>query len=930
MAAEVTEATRRQAPAGETAPAARKWHAATAEEAIAEFDTGAKRGLGEEEVARRREKYGPNSLTQQAERTMLMRFVSQFNNLFIYLLLAAAVVTGALGEWLDSGVIFGVVLIIAVIGFIQEGRAERALDAVRTMLSPKAWVVRDGKRRELPAEELVPGDIVLLDAGDRVPADLRLIRSRDLQIQEAVLTGESVAVEKATQPVAEDAELGDRTSLAFSATLVTAGQGVGVVVATGDTSEIGRISGMLAQVETLKTPLMQRLDGFTKVLSIGIIALAAITFAFGVIVWQREMGEMFFAAVSIAVAAIPEGLPAVMTVTLAIGVERMARRNAIIRRLPAVETLGSVTVICSDKTGTLTRNEMTAKTLAIAELDLEAEGVGYEPHGRLLHDGQPIESDENPVAAEMIRTGMLCNDAALRHAEDGSWQPVGDPTEAALIVLARKAGFDPDGAAEDYPRLDAIPFASERRYMATLNHDHEGRHFICVKGAPERLLEMCSKVVTAGGEAEIDLAAWQKRAEGLADRGQRVLAIARRQVGQDTRELRETDAERDLALLGLFGLIDPPREEAINAVAACQAAGIRVKMITGDHALTARAISADLGLENSGRALTGRDLEGLDDEDLRRVALETDVFARASPEHKLRLVEALQARRQITAMTGDGVNDAPALKRADIGIAMGQKGTEAAREASAMVLADDNFASIAQAVEEGRTVYDNLKKAILFILPTNAAQALVIVAAILLGAVLPITPVQILWVNMITAVTLGIAFAWERAEGDVMLRPPRQVDEPLLTGFVLWRIGFVGLVLLLGVGFLFLHEQGREGTTLDFARTVAVNALVMGQIFYLIATRHFDRTSLSVEGLTGNRAVLVAIAVCIALQLLFTYVPVMNTLFGTAPLDAAAWARCIAVGVAVLALVEIEKAVRRGWLETSAAGGGNATASQGT
>jgi magnesium-transporting ATPase (P-type) len=895
---------------------ARPWHAESADEAIRSLESRPE-GLPEGEVPARLERFGPNRLPQPEARSALARFLAQFDNLLIYVLVGAAVVSGALGHWLDAVVIMGVVLVNSAIGFVQEGKAERALQAIRQMLAPRAVVLRDGRRRTVPAEELVPGDIVLLEAGDRVPADLRLVRARSLQIQEAVLTGESVPVEKSIEPAAEDAELGDRSSLALSATLVSAGQGVGVVVATGDRSEIGRISGLLSRVETLKTPLMQRLDSFTKVLSVAIIALAIVTFAVGVGVWQREWGEMFFAAVSIAVAAIPEGLPAVMTVTLAIGVERMARRNAIIRRLPAVETLGSVTVICSDKTGTLTRNEMTAKTVHTADKTVETEGVGYHAHGRLLLDGNPIEADEDLNLLEMIRAGMLCNDAMLRRCAGDAFEPMGDPTEAALIVLAHKAGLDRDGAADDFPRLDVIPFASERRYMATLNHDHAGNHFIYVKGAPERVIEMCHCARKNNGDIGLDVEEWQRRAEEIADRGQRVIAVARRAVEPDMRELRDEDAESGLTLLGLFGLIDPPRQEAIEAVRACQQAGIRVKMITGDHALTARAVARDLGLDNSDRALTGRDLEAMDEGELRRVALETDVFARASPEHKLRLVEALQARREVTAMTGDGVNDAPALKRADIGIAMGQKGTEAAREAAAMVLADDNFASIERAIDEGRTVYDNLKKAILFILPTNAAQAMVIVAAILLGAVLPITPVQILWVNMVTAITLGIAFAWERAEGDVMRRPPRRVDEPLLTGFVLWRIGFVGAMLLVGVGWLFLHEQERGDASIEFARTAAVNALVMGQIFYLLSARHFDRSSLSVEGLTGNRVVLLAIGICLVLQLLFTYLPVMNTLFGTAPLDLGAWALCIGIGLAVFLLVEIEKAVRRGRIRPS-------------
>jgi magnesium-transporting ATPase (P-type) len=881
-----------------------------AQEVASALATDLEAGLSEDEVRKRRERFGPNRLTPRAERTALMRLASQFNNLFIYLLLVAGAVTAALGEWLDSVVIFAVVLIIAAIGFIQEGRAERTLAAVRGMLAPKARVVRPGKRREIRAEELVPGDLVLLEAGDGVPADVRVIHARNLQVQEAALTGESTAVEKHVHPVAEAAELGDRACMAFSGTLVVAGRGKAVVVAVGDASEIGRISRMLSEVKTLKTPLMRRLDAFTRVVSVAILGLAALTFAVGVAGWGRAWGEMFTAAVSLAVAAIPEGLPAVMTVTLAIGVQRMARRHAIIRRLPAVETLGSVTIVCSDKTGTLTRNEMTARTLRTWDEDIEAEGVGYEPRGGFLIEGREIELEEHATALEMIRAGLLCNDARL-HRDGLEWQPEGDPTEAALIVLAHKAGFEPERESEERPRLDVIPFASERRYMATLNHDHEGRHFIYVKGAPERVLEMCAREQRGNELAPLDAEAWRRRADAIAQRGQRVLAVARKDAGSALKELDERETERALTLLGLFGLIDPPRQEAIEAVAACQGAGIRVKMITGDHALTAQAIARELGLQNSGESMSGRDLEGMGEEALRTHAAKIDVFARASPEHKLRLVKALQAQGAITAMTGDGVNDAPALKRADIGIAMGLKGTDAAREAAAMVLADDNFASIERAIEEGRNVYDNLKKAILFILPTNVAQALVIVIAIVAGMTLPITPVQILWVNMITAVTLGIAFAWERPEGDLMRRPPRSADEPLLTGFMIWRSGFVGMLLLAGAGLLFVQEQARETSTLEFARTLAVNALVMGQIGYLLNARFFHAPSWTLTGLAGSKAVLLAIVACLALQVLFTHAPYMNRLFGTEGLDAIAWLYCLGVGLAVFVLVETEKLVFR-------------------
>ncbi|TVS16630.1 MAG: HAD family hydrolase [Gammaproteobacteria bacterium] len=887
------------------------WHAWSAEKILEHFETDSDKGLDAKEVAARRERFGANRLTSAASRSTLMRLANQFNNLFIYLLIVAGIVTAVLGEWLDSGVIFAVVVIIAIIGFIQEGRAERALEAVQGMLTRKARVLREGRDREIDAEELVPGDIVLFEAGAGVPADIRILERKNLQAQEAALTGESEAVHKQVEPVDEDAGVGDRHCMLFSGTLLTTGRGKGVVVASGDATEIGRISGMLSSIPSLKTPLLERMDDFTRVLSMGIIALAAVTFAIGLLVWGGAWGELFFAAVSIAVAAIPEGLPAVMTVTLAIGVQRMAKRNAIIRRLPAVETLGSVTVICSDKTGTLTRNEMTVRTLCTADSTFETEGVGYAPEGGFLRDGEKVDLAEHVATLDMVRTGMLCNDAHLLQEGD-RFEPDGDPTEAALIVLAHKAGFDPDEESETWRRLDVLPFASESRYMATLDVSPEGDRFVHVKGGPERVLEMCSHARRGDDTIEIDADFWHERVDAIAARGQRLLAVARKTVSDDLEALDEEEAESGLTLLGLFGLIDPPRDEAIAAVAACQSAGIRVIMITGDHALTAGAIARELGIERSDEVLTGRELEDLDDTALRERVRDTDVFARASPEHKLRLVKALQADGEVTAMTGDGVNDAPALKRADIGIAMGQKGTDAAREASAMVLADDNFASIERAVEEGRTVYDNLKKAILFILPTNVAQALVIVSAIVIGAVMPVTPVQILWVNMITAVTLGLAFAWERAEGKIMKLPPRDTEEPLLTRFMLWRIGLVGLLLLLGVGLLFMQEQGRPATDLEYARTLAVNALVMGQIAYLLNARFFDARSYTLDGLFGSRVVLGAIGVCLVLQLMFTYAPFMQLLFDTRPLDADAWMRCIAVALAVFVLVEVEKAfVRR-------------------
>jgi potassium/sodium efflux P-type ATPase len=618
---------------------------------------------------------------------------------------------------------------------------------------------------------------------------------------------------------------------------------------------------------------------------------------------------MFLAAVGIAVAAIPEGLPAIMTITLAIGVTRMARRQAIIRRLPAVETLGAVTVICSDKTGTLTRNEMTVQAVIAADASCAVSGSGYAPTGDFSRDGEVVDPASDPLLQELARAALLCNDADLHETGEG-WQLTGDPTEGALLTLALKAGLDLQQTRGDLPRTDVIPFESEHRFMATLNHDHSGHGFIYLKGAPERVLALCDEERGRDGERPLDAAAWHARMDEAAAEGMRLLALAVRRADTET-SLNFADIEDGgFTLLAVLGLADPPREEAIRAVAACRSAGITVKMITGDHAATAQAIGRQLGLDESVRAMTGAEIEGLDDARLRQVVGEVDVFARASPEHKLRLVEALQANGAVTAMTGDGVNDAPALKRADIGVAMGQKGTEAAKEAAEMVLADDNFASIAHAVEEGRTVYGNLKKALVFILPTNGAQAGMILIAILLGLTLPITPVQILWVNMVTAVTLALAIAFELPEPNVMREPPRDPKEPLLTRFMLWRIVFVTLFLVAGALGLFLWELER-GMPLEVARTAAINALVMGEIFYLFNCRRMTAPVVGWSGFADNPVVLIAIGVLIVLQGLFTFAPPVQALFGTAALDVAAWVKIFAFGVIVYSVVEIEKALIR-------------------
>jgi len=883
------------------------WHGLDPEEAEQRMG-GREEGLSEEEVAERRERYGPNRLPAPEARGPLRRFLAQFNNLLIYVLIGAATVTALLQHWIDTGVILAVVLLNSVIGFIQEGKAEKALEAIRDMLSPNASVIRGGERRTIPAEELVPGDRVLLEAGDKIPADLRLLRAKGLQVQEAALTGESVPVEKRVEAVAEDADLGDRFSMAYSGTLVTSGRGTGVVVAIGADTQIGRISTMLSEVQTLTTPLLKAMNVFARWLTVAIIGFATLVFFFAFVLRDFSAVDSFMASVALAVAAIPEGLPAILTVTLAIGVQRMAGRNAIIRRLPAVETLGSVSIICSDKTGTLTRNEMTVRSIVLYEADYALSGVGYDPRGGFERDGREVEPDEAPLLMEALRAMVLCNDATLRE-EDGEWVVDGDPMEGALLTAGRKGDIDPAFENQSWTRTDVIPFESEHQFMATLNHDHEGNGRIYVKGAPERVFEMCDSVRTAEGKKALDRDQWLERVNDRAAQGERVLAVAYRSTESDKGDLRFDDVGKDLVLLGLFGLIDPPRDEAIKAVADCQSAGITVKMITGDHAGTAQAIGKQLGLERADKVLTGRDLEAMDDAEMKKRVVQVDVFARTTPEHKLRLVQALQSHGYVVAMTGDGVNDAPALKQADVGVAMGQNGTETSKEAAEMVLADDNFASIANAVREGRTVYDNLKKAITFLLPINGGESGSIIAAIMLGLALPITPLQVLWVNMVSSVGLAMALAFEPAEKDIMQRPPRPPGEPILSGFVIWRIVFVSILFLIGIFGMYTWSIA-QGFSIEMARTHAVNTLVVMEVFYLFSVRSLRTRTLSVTGIVGTRAVAVAVLVVVSLQLIFTYAPFMQFFFDSRPMALREAGIILGVGIIVFALLEFEKAVR--------------------
>lgn len=898
---------RTHAPVTNAAPPAATdaWHARDAQDALQALSTDAAAGLSEDEAAARRARVGPNRLPAARRRTPLQRFALQFHNPLIYVLLVAAGITMALDDWVDAGVILGVVLVNAIIGFVQEGRAEQALEAVRSMLAHHAWVVRSGRRLEVDVAGLVPGDIVAIESGMRVPADLRLLRVHNLSLDESALTGESVPVPKGTAPVAAGAPLAERSPMAYSGTVVATGTATGVVVATGTHTEIGRIGTLVSRVESLATPLTQRLDEFARRITVFILAVGAVTFAYGHFAAAMPSLDVFLAVVGLAVAAIPEGLPAVVTIVLAIGTRTLARNHAIVRRLPAVETLGSVSVICTDKTGTLTRNEMTAVAVALPDLRLTVTGVGYAPEGHIQLDGVDVDPMHQPTLRALAECAVLCNDAHLHRDGNHHWHVVGDPTEAALLTLGLKAGLSPQALQAEHPRIDAIPFESERRFMATL-HARGKAAVLLLKGAPETVLARCD--TTADG-APINRAAWLARVESDAAAGQRVLALARAEMPQGTTRLHARDVERGLQLLGLVGLIDPPREDAISAVAECRAAGVRVVMITGDHATTAAAIGRQLGLQVD-RALTGSEIDRLDDAALGARMAENDIVARASPEHKLRLIRALKAQGRQVAMTGDGVNDAPALKAADIGVAMGEKGTDAARQAADIVLADDRFATIAQAVREGRVVFDNIKKALLFILPTNGGEAGVILMAIFAGLALPVTARQILWVNMVTAVTLALALAFEPAEPGVMRRPPRPPEQPLVTRALGARIAYVTALMIAATFFVFEWELGR-GSSLETARTAAVNMLVFGEIVYLFNVRRFTASSLDVSVLYGNRVALGMSALLVALQLLYTYAPPLQSLFASQGLDALSWLMIAALGAIKFLAVEAEKALLR-------------------
>ncbi|MFD4990939.1 HAD-IC family P-type ATPase [Cellulosimicrobium cellulans] len=864
-------------------------------------------GLSTAEAADRLEAVGPNQVAAPQRTALWRRALAHLRDVLVLILLAAAALKAVLGDWVDVAVILAVVVVNVGIGLVQEGRARRALDVIALMLAPTAVARRDGTWLDVDARDLVPGDLVRVRPGDRVPADVRLVEATTLQVEESALTGESAAAVKSVDPVRAAAGLGDRTSMLYSGTLVVAGTGVGVVVATGASTEIGRIQSMVSEVGSLQTPLARTLAVFSRRLALLIGVTTVLMVAVGWAVHDFAPAELASAAIGFAVAAIPEGLPAVVTITLALAVQRMARRRAITRRLPAVETLGAVSTICSDKTGTLTTNEMTVRAVVTRAHRFAVAGTGYLPRGAVTLDGNPVSPGSHPDLARLVEVLARCNDAHLVE-HDGAWGVVGEPTEGALTVLARKTRFVDDG----WRRLAEIPFDSAAKYMVTLDEDPDGLRHLLVKGALDSLISSCTTQTGPDGSPEpLDAVLWSARLEELGSQGLRVLAAARAWPRPGTTGLSARDVEDGLELVGLVGIADPPRPEAIDAIAEARGAGVRVTMITGDHAGTALAIAREMGIaDDTARAVTGPELEAMDDAVLRDQVTDVPVFARTTPEHKLRIVRALQSRGEVVAMTGDGVNDAPALTQADVGVAMGIKGTEATKEAADVVLADDNFATIERAVVEGRRVYDNIRKAVLFLLPTNGAQSLVLLVAVLFGMALPLQPTQVLWINMVTSVTLSLPLARELAEADVMRRPPRRPDAPLVDAAFLRRIALVSVLIGGATLGLFAFEVA-QGAPLARAQATAVTMLALGQLAYLFSCRFLDRSSLTLAALRGNPAVWWSAGALLALQAAFLYLPFMQRTFDVQPIGAREWALALALAVVVLLATEAAKALGR-------------------
>lgn len=897
------------------------WHSLSVEEALTAVGS-TESGLTQAEATLRLESYGPNVLHRQSGDGALTLLWRQINNPLIWVLIGSAILAIGLGKVTDGGVVLAVVVVNTIIGFVQEFRAGKAIEALIDLVPENTTVVRDGKRDNLPVAELVPGDIVLLASGDKVPADVRLVQVRSLQIEEAALTGESVPTEKSLGRVAVSAGIGDRLCMAFGGTLVTYGTATAMVVATGSRTELGRISTLLKEATDLQTPLTKALESIGKVITGAVLAVSLIMVLVGV---MRMVGEgvdfglalkdTLIFAVALAVGAIPEGLPAIVTIALAIGVQRMASRRAIVRKLPAVETLGSTTTICTDKTGTLTRNEMTVQALWTPAGAHEVTGVGYEPIGELQQNGKPVVQLPDAVK-RLLLDGALCNDAEVFQAE-GAWKLSGDPTEGALVTAALKFHIDAAVERKTSVRIDAIPFESENQFMATLHELPGGTQRIIMKGAPEVLLRRCSRA--QGGL--LDSAAVLHAVDEMAAQGMRVLAIAAQDLNASIEHLEMKHVAEGMEFIGLEGMIDPPRTEAIEAVRLCHAAGITVKMITGDHKGTAAAIGKQLGLMTEGNAITGAELQASSDEELKTLVRTSNVFARVAPEHKLRLVRALQANDEVVAMTGDGVNDAPALKQSNIGVAMGITGTGVSKEAADIVLTDDNFASIAAAVEEGRRVYDNLIKSLAFVLPTNLGLAFILIYAVAFfpfdaatkELLLPMLPVQLLWINLVATVSLALPLAFEAKEPDIMQRQPRSPKEPVLNKFIIFRTLVTAVLMAAGAIGLFQYVYSKDlaagvptSLALSQAQTITVSTVILFQIFYMLNCRSLKGSILKI-GLFSNPTVFVGVVVLLLLQLAFIFAPFLRGVFGSSPIELNDLWLAILVGASVLPLISVEK-----------------------
>ncbi|MCL2847500.1 MAG: HAD-IC family P-type ATPase [Firmicutes bacterium] len=905
-------------------------------EKIFEQVNSSTKGLSSQFAQERITQHGKNKLPEVKRKNPVVRFLLQFNNALIYVLIGAGILKLIMaltmpngGEhFIDMGVIFGVIIINSLIGFIQEGKAQKALDAIKNMLSLKCVVIRDGVRIEIDAEELTIGDVVFIRSGDKIPADLRLFSISNLEIDESALTGESVAVSKNIEAVAKDTPLGERVCMAYASTNVTSGDGLGVVVEVGSNTEIGKINEMLVEAKAGQSPLMKKIDKFGKILSLIILGVAVVMLPIAIFGWGLAWYDAVTAVIGLAVAAVPEGLPSIITIILALGVGRMAYKKAIVKKLPSVETLGSVTVICSDKTGTLTKNEMTATNIYTTFGDFEIMGAGYSSYGEIKKGSQTFGL-ENTNLAKLIQCAGFCNEASVNEI-DGQFVPSGNPTEASLITLSKKVNlFDTFNAK----KIADIPFDSSYKYRATavevnsqnskLNAQLNTEKLVFVSGACEKVLELCKFQASENSQEKIDINFWENKINSIASSGKRMIGLAYADVvGVSPHDIKtELNHEglktSNLIFLGIVGIIDPPKPEAIEAIKIARKAGITVKMITGDHALTAGEIARQMSLTDNQSVLSGSNLENMSDEELQKAVAKCDIFARTSPEHKLRLVRALQANGEVVSMTGDGVNDAPSLKSADIGVAMGIKGTDVTKDSADMVLADDNFATIIAAVKEGRTTYDNIIKTIIFLLPTSTAQAFVIITALLLNFTLPITALQILWVNMVVAVTISIAFAFEESESSVMNRKPRPPNEGIVGKYTLFRTAYtVILHTALAVGsFLILYESGMYGEDLAHARTFAVNMLVVaGSIFYVFNCRKTNSSMFS-KDFFKNKIAFIVCGILLLLQIAFTYIPFMNNLFGTAFLTVIDWLIIIGIGIAFMLIVELEKFITRKFIK---------------